>query len=341
LTRCGGVSPADAVLFSGVKSSSLSSVSRSQSSGINRNLGVLWFWTLRTSPFRLSRRADQKFHKTHHTHQTEMTTATMSSAAIQFLLFASAFFLSTISAKHNGGAAFVTTRVASKPSSSSTLINLVKHPSSLPTRQEASTSRLYLEQISPKGEHHHEDRNNPPTTQWSSAAGGGGGDSKQSSTELSASFSNSNTGALMDYKIFCDLDGVLVDFDYGVKSLLNSHPSKLIKGTMWKHIARANAFYEHLPWKSDGKKLWRVLKPLTPDILTGVPYPKSSRVEKYNWCQRELGLDDELKLELNHVDMAAGCRDHEIVNGNSRKEGVTNVITCWSNNKYCESGYKA
>jgi hypothetical protein len=107
---------------------------------------------------------------------------------------------------------------------------------------------------------------------------------------------------------------------------------------MWKHIARSHAFYEHLPWKSDGKQLWQAIKPLKPDILTGVPYPKSSRIEKYNWCQRELGLHDD---ELNHVDMAAGCRDHESVNGNSRKEGVTNVITCWSNNKYCESGDKA
>ena len=245
------------------------------------------------------------------------------SAAIQSLLVASAFFLSTTSATTQGGAAFVTTRVASKPS---TLINLVEHPS-MPTRQESSASRLYLEQSSPKDEH--EDRNNPPA-QWSAP----GGDSKKSSTELSASYNNAEL--LNPFKIYCDLDGVLVDFNYGVKSLLNSHPSKLIKGTMWKHIARADAFYEHLPWMSDGKKLWRALKPLQPDILTGVPYPKSSRVDKYSWCQRELGLD-----ELNHVDMAAGCRDHEIVNGNSRKEGVTNVITCWSNNKYCESGYKA
>jgi hypothetical protein len=272
-----------------------------------------------------------------------MTTATMKnsrhylgSTATQSLLFAFTLFISTIFAKHGGAAAFVTTRVvASKPSI--TLINLVEHHPSLPTiRQESLAFRLHLEPISPKGVEH-EHRNHPSTNnQWSAAAGAG--DSKKSSTtELSASFAdNDAASAWMGYKIFCDLDGVLVDFDHGVKSLLDSHPSKLIKGTMWKRIARANAFYEYLPWKSDGKKLWRALKPLKPDILTGVPYPKNSRVEKYNWCQRELGLD-----ELNHVDMAAGCRDHEIVNGTSRKEGVTNIITCWSNNKYYESGYKA
>jgi hypothetical protein len=137
--------------------------------------------------------------------------------------------------------------------------------------------------------------------------------------------------AEIGYKVYCDLDGVLVDFDTGVRKLLNASPSKLVKGTMWKSIARANAFYENLSWTEDGQQLWRAIRHLGPDILTGVPYPKSSRTDKFNWCKRELGLD-----ELNHVDMAAGCRDHESVNGNLPREGVTNVITCWSNNKHME-----
>eukprot|EP00980_Cylindrotheca_fusiformis_P028913 scaffold22672_cov141-Cylindrotheca_fusiformis.AAC.16 len=133
-------------------------------------------------------------------------------------------------------------------------------------------------------------------------------------------------------KIYCDLDGVLADFEQGVFKLLGTKSSKLVKGTMWKHIARANAFYEHLDWTRDGKELWNAIQHLKPDILTGVPYPKSSRLEKVNWCKRNLGLD-----KLHHVDMASGCRDHEPVNGNLPEEGVTNVITCWSNNKFRES----
>lgn len=132
-------------------------------------------------------------------------------------------------------------------------------------------------------------------------------------------------------KVYCDLDGVLVDFEKGVMNLLNTPSSKLIKGTMWKTIARANAFYEHLSWTRDGKRLWNAIRHLQPDILTGVPYPKSSREEKFNWCKRELGLE-----ELHHVDMAAGCRDHESVNGNLPREDSTNIITCWSNNKHFE-----
>ena len=210
------------------------------------------------------------------------------------------------------------------------LLRVESSPLRYQARPEYNTpTRLYLERkmIS---HHHHDDHNNPPPITNRLARSPHHGNN---STELSASFADV---ARMGYKIFCDLDGVLVDFDQGVQRLLHCPPSKLIKGTMWKHIARANAFYEHLPWTVDGKKLWKAIRPLQPDILTGVPYPKSSRVEKYNWCRRELGLD-----ELNHVDMAAGCKDHECVNGSCLREGVTNIITCWSNNKHYESRYGA
>jgi hypothetical protein len=155
-----------------------------------------------------------------------------------------------------------------------------------------------------------------------------------SSTELSASFADVATA--ISFKVYCDLDGVLVDFEKGVHKLLKTPSSELVKGTMWKHIARANAFYEHLDWTQDGKRLWKGIRHLRPDILTGVPYPKSSRVEKYNWCKRELGLE-----AVHHVDMAAGYRDHESVNGNIPKEDATNVITCWSNNKHMQGGHRS
>jgi len=152
---------------------------------------------------------------------------------------------------------------------------------------------------------------------------------RESSSELSASFADIATS--MSHKVYCDLDGVLVDFEKGVRQLLKAPSSQLVKGTMWKQIARANAFYEHLDWTQDGKRLWEGIRHLRPDILTGVPYPKSSRVEKVNWCKRELGLP-----KVHHVDMASGCRFHESVNGNFPQEDATNVITCWSNNKHMQ-----
>jgi hypothetical protein len=140
------------------------------------------------------------------------------------------------------------------------------------------------------------------------------------------------------FKIYCDMDGVLVDFEKGVQQLLRKGTSNLDKEFMWKHIAQTPHWFERLEWKQDGKKLWHAIKHLRPDILTGVPNIKSSCVDKYNWCKRELNL-----LEAHHVDMAYAdgphCA-HESINGNLPREDTTNVITCWSKNKYreCKEG---
>ena len=101
---------------------------------------------------------------------------------------------------------------------------------------------------------------------------------------------------------------------------------------MWESISQAPRWFEELEWTMDGKRLWSAIKHLNPTILTGVPDIFSSRIEKFNWCKRELGLE-----EAHHVDMAAdGLIDHKSVNGNLPREDKTNVITCWSNNKYKE-----
>ena len=107
------------------------------------------------------------------------------------------------------------------------------------------------------------------------------------------------------------------------------------QGMMWGAISKADQFYAKLPWTVDGKVLWNELKKnqtTNLDILTGVPRHNKSRAEKFAWCKRELGI------ETNHVDMAGKKASHELVTGRRKdKEGVVNVITCWSKNKHCES----
>mmetsp|Transcript_31910 Transcript_31910/g.95532 ORF Transcript_31910/g.95532 Transcript_31910/m.95532 type:complete len:228 (-) Transcript_31910:314-997(-) len=134
------------------------------------------------------------------------------------------------------------------------------------------------------------------------------------------------------HKVFCDLDGVLVDFASGVSEIFNGRgPSEIPnQGHMWGAISRQPSFYENLPWTKDGRKLWDSIKHLMPNILTGVPNSKKSRTQKATWCRRELGV------ETNHVDMAGKKRAHEVVEGRM-KSGVVNVITCWSRNKHRES----
>jgi len=183
-----------------------------------------------------------------------------------------------------------------------------------------------------------------------------------SSTFLSSS-NNRSTGNSSSYKIYCDLDGVLVDFEAGVRKIFNGRgPDQLPPYVLWPGITRANGFFKHLPWTSDGKKLWDELlvhynnnnnnnnndnsidDTVLPDILTGVPRNKEARKQKFLWCQRELGVpgggDDDNDVPINHVDMAGPKSSHDRVNG-VRKKGVVNVMTCWSKNKHYESRSKA
>jgi hypothetical protein len=69
--------------------------------------------------------------------------------------------------------------------------------------------------------------------------------------------------------------------------------------------------------------------------LTGVPVYQDSRTEKFKWCQRELGLDQQ---NMRHVDMAGWWYSHLCINGARRSERAAHIITCWSHNKHHESG---
>ena len=128
------------------------------------------------------------------------------------------------------------------------------------------------------------------------------------------------------YTIFCDLDGVLCDFDAGVKRLCNGQsPRELPKGYMWNCIANTEDFYCDLPWMRDGRALWDAIRPLQPNILTGVPKNRDAREQKATWCQRELGVP------VNHVDMAGSKSTHCIVRGRKWSQSVREVEVVFLN----------
>ena len=54
------------------------------------------------------------------------------------------------------------------------------------------------------------------------------------------------------FQIYCDLDGVLVDFDKGVLKLFpkGTKMDSIPAARMWAAISRADSFYEKLPWTS-------------------------------------------------------------------------------------------
>ena len=93
------------------------------------------------------------------------------------------------------------------------------------------------------------------------------------------------------YELFVDLDGVLVDFDEGVKRITGSYPSELSSRSMWTQLARAPGFYEQLDWMPDGHELWNAVREFSPTILTGLPMGRWAEPQKRAWCARELGAD--------------------------------------------------
>lgn len=104
------------------------------------------------------------------------------------------------------------------------------------------------------------------------------------------------------YKLFLDLDGVLVDFDAGIVDLLGRPPDggpggkPIPPGVMWGTVARAEAFYEHLSWMPDGRQLWEFARALNPVILSGLPRGNWAAPQKRAWCERELGPDVQVEL---------------------------------------------
>jgi hypothetical protein len=155
-------------------------------------------------------------------------------------------------------------------------------------------------------------------------------------------------------RIYCDLDGVLVDFESGIRSLFpeqslaapkSFHINDLNRRDMWRRVRTADPpFFETLHWTAGGKRLWQAIRHLQPDILTGVPPFVSSRQQKMNWCRQQLCVP------VRHVDMAGPWRSHVNVNGGetsllesspNEQAAVCNVITCWSDNKHYHSGPNA
>lgn len=97
-------------------------------------------------------------------------------------------------------------------------------------------------------------------------------------------------GTLPKRLVFCDLDGVLTDFEQGVRNKFKKDPSQFTnQGIMWGLINKSSDFFETLPWMPRGRELWEAIKQYDPIILTGVPRSKKAAEQKRKWCARELG----------------------------------------------------
>jgi FMN phosphatase YigB (HAD superfamily) len=93
------------------------------------------------------------------------------------------------------------------------------------------------------------------------------------------------------YKIYCDLDGVLIDFNKGYYDLTGIDIGNKLRSDakFFAPITKAGVkFWNNLEWMGDGKELWDYIKKYEPELLSAPTRDHSSIVGKKLWCRREL-----------------------------------------------------
>jgi hypothetical protein len=113
----------------------------------------------------------------------------------------------------------------------------------------------------------------------------------------------------MKYKIYCDMDGVLIDFDKGYEKLTGRdiRGQHLTDESFWGPINRAGYdFWFNLEWMSDGKKLWGYIEKYNPELLSAPSRQPDSRVAKHDWVKKHLeGVTLNLRSAKHKKDFAA------------------------------------
>ena len=98
-------------------------------------------------------------------------------------------------------------------------------------------------------------------------------------------------------KIYCDMDGVLVDLLGSIKRHLGT--TKLNQGILDdffnSEAGQGTEFWADAGWESGGKQLWKYIKQYDPHILSACPSVcnKDKKVIKGKtvWCQKNLKID--------------------------------------------------
>ena len=116
-----------------------------------------------------------------------------------------------------------------------------------------------------------------------------------------------------NYKIYCDMDGVLTDFDKQFTDSISSYkPKQFIDknglNDFWEEIdGRGVGFWVGMKWMEDGKLLWEYLKTNhNVELLSSPSRSEHSRLGKRLWVRNhKLGVKLNLAYSYNKKKYAA------------------------------------
>jgi|TARA_R110000782_G_scaffold139524_2_gene232051 FMN phosphatase YigB (HAD superfamily) len=117
---------------------------------------------------------------------------------------------------------------------------------------------------------------------------------KKSLVDLLEAYPIAEKKEVPPYKIYCDMDGVLTDFESRFEHYSGMHPQayEKEKGTpaFWELIDNKVGvkFWVGMDYMPQGKQLWDFIKPYKPDLLSSPSRHNNSRLGKNLWVRNNL-----------------------------------------------------
>lgn len=96
--------------------------------------------------------------------------------------------------------------------------------------------------------------------------------------------------------IFCDMDGVLADFDAGFKDKFGCLPDDISRRQLWKNVLTVENYWLNLPKMHDADILFNCLNKYGFTILTGIPPEDYARaeMEKRLWLKQNYNKENDV-----------------------------------------------